>query len=144
MKHIWSILCQNSSVDSNTNLLSLFNCVEELSLVIEKDKMPKDDNLVIPIGFQLVNFWTTENGNAKSILDIKLEIFDPEEKLLGTFDKDFDVPGGVARFRSILSINGIKVTKEGRYIIKVQQKESNGKKFKVVAELPLDIKITYK
>ena len=144
MKNIWSILCQNSSVDSNTNLLSIFNCFEELSLAIEKNKMPKDNNLVIPIGFQLINFWTIENKDIKSVLDIKLEIFDPEEKLLDTFNKDFNVPSGVARFRGILNINGIKVTKEGRYIIKVLQKEGDEKKFKTMAELPLDIKITYK
>jgi hypothetical protein len=144
MKHIWSILCQNSSIDKNTNLLSLFNCIEELSLGIEKDKVSKGKNLVIPITFQLISFWTIENPVQKNILDIQLEIFDPSGELLSTFKKNFDIAEKALRFRSIISINGIKITKEGRYIMKVLQKEDNEKKLKVVAELPLDVKIEYK
>jgi hypothetical protein len=144
MKHIWSILCQNSSVDSNTNLLSLFSCVEELNVAIDKEKMPKDNNLFVQIAFQLVSFWTVADKNKKNVLGIKLEVFDPNGKSLGVYDKDFNVAEKAPRFRSIISINGIKVTEAGRYIIKVLQKEDGSKKFKTVAELPLDIKIEYK
>jgi hypothetical protein len=144
MKHIWSILCQNSSVDDRTKLLSIFNCVEELSLVFKKDKMPKDNNLVIPISFQLINFWIADNKEKRNTLEIKLEILDPLKELLGTFNKAFEIADKAPRFRSIISINGIKVTKEGRYTLRVLQKEDSGDKFKTVAELPLDIKINYK
>jgi len=143
MKHIWSILCQNSSVDDATKLLSIFNCVEELGLTIDKAKSPKDGNLVLPINFQLISFWTIGEKNKKNVLDVKVEISDPVDELLGTFNKNFDIPEGAPRFRSITNINGLKITKEGRYIVKVSQKEADEKKFKIVSELPIDIKITY-
>ena len=38
MKHIWSILCQNSSIDDKTKLLSIFSCIEELGVTIDKAK----------------------------------------------------------------------------------------------------------
>lgn len=143
MKHIWSIICQNYSVDSKTNLLSIFNCVEELKIEIKKDQMPKIDPLVIPISFQMVSFWTIEDTNQKNVLDIKLEIIDPNGKLLNNFNKSFDIANGTLRFRNIINIQNIKITKEGRYMIKVFSKENDKKGFRVVAELPLDIKIEY-
>ncbi|MBI2054214.1 MAG: hypothetical protein HYT36_02685 [Candidatus Staskawiczbacteria bacterium] len=143
MKHIWSILCQNSSVDSKTNLLSIFNCVEELKIEIKKDQVSKTDLLVIPISFQLISFWTIEDANQKNSLYIKLEIIDPNEKLLNDFNKSFDIAEGTLRFRNIINIQNIKIAKEGRYMVKVFSKENDKKGFKAVAELPLDIKIEY-
>jgi len=143
MKHIWSILCQNSSVDDATKLLSIFNCVEELGLTIDKSKSPKDGNLVLPISFQLISFWLVEDKNKKNVLDIKIEMSDPNGELLGTFNNNFNIPDAALRFRSITNINGIKITKEGRYFLKVSRKGVGEKKFIVVSELPIDIKITY-
>ena len=143
MKHIWTVLCQNSSVDSDTNLLSIFNCLEELAIKIDRKKAPKIDELVIPIGAQLISFWSIENQNQDNILEISVEILDPDGKLLNKFDQKIDIKRGPLRFRNILKIQGIKITKEGRYIIKMTHKKKEDKDFKVVAELPLDIKISY-
>ena len=143
MKHIWSILCQNSSIDDATKLLSIFSCIEELGLTVDKNKSPKDGNLVLPINFQLISFWTLEGQQEKKSINVKVEMIDPSEELLGTFNKSFDIPDAAPRFRSITNINGIKVTKGGRYIIRVSQKEAGEKKFRIVSELPLDVKITY-
>ncbi len=54
MKHIWTVLCQNSSVDSSTNLLSIFNCLDELTVEIDRSKAPKIDELIIPFVAQLI------------------------------------------------------------------------------------------
>lgn len=144
MKHIWTILCQNSSVDSGTNLLSIFNCLEELTLEIDRNKAPKTDELVIPLGAQLISFWTIEDQDKDNILEVRSEILDPSGNSLGKFDKKFEVEKNILRLRSIMNIQHIKITKEGRYTIKMQQKKEGKKDFKVVAELPLDIKIIYK
>lgn len=143
MKHIWTILCQNSSVDSSTNLLSIFNCLEELVLKIDKSKSPKTDELSIPISMQLVSLWSINDPNKDNILNIGAEMLDPDGKLLNTFTKEFDVRKGFVRFRTIINIQGIKATKAGRYTIRMKQKQGGEKDFKIVEELPLDIKITY-
>ena len=144
MKHVWTILCQNSSVDSNTNLLSIFNCLEELKLDIDTHKAPKTDELVIPLGAQLVSLWAIENQNEDNVLETRVEMLDPNNKPLGKFDQRMDVKKGPSRFRSIMNIQQIKITKEGRYTVRMQQKKKGKEDFGVVAELPLDIKISYK
>ena len=61
MQHIWSILCQNSTIDGDTNSLSIFNCFEQLNVDIDKSKMPQDKKVVLPIGFDLVSLWIDDN-----------------------------------------------------------------------------------
>jgi len=143
MKHIWTVLCQKSSIDIDTNLLSLFNCVEELDLVIDQTKAPKGD-LVIPAEFQLVSFWTVEDPNKDNTLEMKIELLDPSGKSLNKFENKFKVKKGILRFRNRTNIQGLPITDPGRYIVRIMDKKEEKKEFEVVIELPLDIKISYK
>jgi len=144
MKHIWSVLCQKSSIDFETNLLSLFECLEELSLEIDKNKFSNNGNLVIPIGVQLVSFWSIEDANKDNILEIKIELIDPDKKILNHFENNFFIKKGILRFRNRANIQGIPVTVSGRYNFNIMQKKEGEKDYKIVSEIPLDIKIINK
>ncbi len=142
MKHIWSILCEKSSIDFESNSLSLFNCIEELKLVIDKTKQSKNDKLVAPVSFQMVNFWTTDDDKDENSLKIRGELIDPKGTVLNKFESDFEIKKGIKRFRSRINIKGIPITENGRYYFKTWQKKND--KFELVSELPLDIDVSYK
>jgi hypothetical protein len=142
MKHIWSVLCQKSSINVNTNLLSLFSCVEELSLTLENTEALKN-NLVIQTEFQLVSFWAREQAEIEESLEIEGELVDAQGKILNKFDNNFPVKKGVLRFRNRTNIQGLPITGPGRYHLRLKQKDEQGE-WSVVTELPLDIKINYK
>jgi len=142
MKHVWSIICQKSSIDFESNLLSLFNCLEEMSLVIDRDKISEGERIIIPAEFQLVSFWTVEDSSRDNDLEIKGELVDPAGEILNTFTNRFVIKSGTLRFRNRTNIQGLPVTKEGRYYIKVWQKDSQNN-FELVSELPIDVKINY-
>ncbi len=144
MKHVWTILCQDSSIDIETNLLSLFNCLEELNLVLDKTKILENNTLVIPVDLQMVNFWLIQNPAQDNILEIKVELIDPDSKSINQFENKFNVKKGILRFRNRTKIQGLPVTKEGRYIFRVMQRDEKSKEYIIVSELPLDIKISYK
>lgn len=146
MKHIWSILCQKSSVDIESNLLSLFNCAEEINLIINQSKTLKDGVQAIKIELELVSFWITEgvNKNEDDILEIKIELLDPDKKILSSSKNKLNIKKGIQRFRNRIKIEGLYVSKEGRYTFNVWAKSGGKKEHKLVAELPLDIKIAYK
>ena len=142
MKHVWSIICNNSSIDSQTNLLSLFNCIEEMKLEIDKSKMSKSDKVTIPANLQLVSFWLIDDFSKENTSDIKLELIDPTGKILNEFFNTLKSKKGVKRLRSITNIKGIQITESGRYYYRISQKKGN--KFEVVSETPLDINLLYK
>lgn len=145
MKHVWSILCQDSIIDPKTKLLSLFNCVEEITLVLDKTKKPINSKLVPSVRLNLVNFWIVKNINKDNLLEIKIELLDPDGKvLMPNFEKKIAVEKGKSKLRNIIMIPKLPITKVGRYYFKVWQKELRKKNFKLVAELPFDVKIRYK
>jgi len=141
MKHVWSIICEKSSIDFETNILSLLNCVEEMKLVIDKTQMSENKKIDIPANLQLVNFWTIENTKKENTLDFKCEFIDPLGNTLNQFEKNFKIKKDSSRFRTRINIKGITATENGRYYFKIWQKK--GTKFNLVAELPLDINILY-
>lgn len=142
MKNIWSIICEKSSIDAQTNLISLFNCVEEIQLTIDKEKMPKSDKLVIPFSLQLISFWTIEDSSKDNLAEIKIDLVDPSGKILNEFPVILKAKKGEKRLRSITNMQGIQITEGGRYYYKILQKR--GAKFEVASETPLEINLSYK
>jgi len=142
MKNVWSIICEKSSIDSQTNLLSLFNCIEEVKLEIDKNKMPKTDKLVIPVSFQLISLWTIEKYTKENMFEIKVELIDPKGKALSEFPNTLKSKKGDKRLRSITNIQGMQITEGGRYHYRISQKKGN--QFEIASETPLDINLSYK
>lgn len=142
MKYVWSIICEKSSVDFESNLLSMFNCVEEMKVVIDKTKMPKNGKLVVPANFQIVSFWSIEDSNKENSDEIKGEIIDPKGILLNEFKNTLKAEKGKKRLRHKVNVQGMPLTESGRYYFRISQKKND--KFEVVGELPLDIDISYK
>lgn len=139
MKNIWSIICSRAVVDSNTNSLSLFDCVEEATVGfpnIEEMNKPKK---AIPASFTVVSLWINEDSSKEKKFNQLIEIYDPSNKKLKDFFHDPRFEKNKKRLRTLVQINGMEITGEGQYTIIIKYKES-GEKYLVAAELPLDIK----
>lgn len=142
MKHIWSIICQQSSIDSEKNLLSLFSCIEEMNILIDKEKVSDNKKIIIPTEFQLVSLWTVEDSLKENKLELRVDLLDPDNQILSSFNNSFLVKSGSSRFRNRTNIQGLPVSREGRYYLRVSQRV-NGGSYNLVSELPIDIKINY-
>ncbi|MDO8498570.1 MAG: hypothetical protein Q7S44_02185 [bacterium] len=141
IKHIWSVLCQKSSVDQQSNNVSLFDVFEALEVGINPDtniKASDNSEFIIPIQYQVVSLWTiTDTGNNEGEVRITLINPDGKEKILVNSDLKF--PADKRRMRSINQIQGLPVNKNGDYhfIVELKQEE----KFQKVADLPLEVKL---
>lgn len=141
MKHIWSVLCQKSSIDLESNQLSLFNCLEEISLSLDSADALKN-NLVVPIEFQLVSYWSREKADSELDLRAEGELIDASGKVINSFKNSFPIKQGILRFRNRTNIQGLQITGPGRYYLRLYKLIDS--KRELVAELPLDVKISYK
>ncbi len=142
IKHIWSVLCQKSSVDQQSNNVSLFDVFEALEVDISPASNVKvpDDNpeFNIPVQYQVVTLWTrTDTKNAEGQIQITLVNPYGKEKILVNSELKF--PSDKRRMRSINQIQGLPVNKSGDYhfIVELKQEE----KFQKVADLPLEVKL---
>ncbi len=142
MKHIWSILCKSSSIDQETNLITIRDCIEQLNVTVTKDAHKA--KIVIPVELELVHLWSYDNSNKNKKFEVKTELYDPENKKIHEFSASFICPKNKKRMRMLMKIKGLPVTSTGTYTFKIRSKEEKQKGYKNVAEIPLDITLEYK
>ncbi|BFT95147.1 MAG: hypothetical protein MNSN_03210 [Minisyncoccus archaeiphilus] len=139
MQHIWSVLCQRSSIDFETNLVSLFECIEEINLVFNNTKDANNEKIVIPVNWQLVNYWIVDGGEGS--LEIKIDFVNPEGNVFSSYENKIELQNNIKRFRSRTNINGFEVAKSGRYKLVISYKKEG--EYVKVSEIPVDINISF-
>lgn len=140
--HVWSVICQSSSVDNESNLISLFNCLENITVNID-NKESISSKILIPVSFDLVSYWVIDDVKEEKDLKVKFEVVKPNEEVLITKEDIIKVDGKWNKMRNITKFSGLALdcNDSGRYVVKVYQKEEKEKEFKLVSSVPFDIKI---
>lgn len=80
--HYWSILCERSIIDSETNNITLNNIIEEIQVHPKKDGVPIGVDVAkpFPMKCELVSLWENQDS-AKSVkISIKIGLFDSNGK----------------------------------------------------------------
>lgn len=142
IKHIWSVLCRESVVNMDDNVISLLGVLEDLStsLTPMNPELPRPEKINIPFNFEIVNYWTKESSEEIR-MQIKTATIDPDGKELNSVVSESIFPKGVKKLRSRLKVQGLAVTKNGEYTFRISVKTAADKDYKLVAELPLSVKI---
>jgi hypothetical protein len=139
MKHIWSVLCKKSVIDADTNNISLNEVLEEVTFNI-----PLDKDLKLPANFvfdyEIISFWTTPKKTGGKFY-VEMEFIDPDKKILNKLEQEITTPENRSRLRTRIKANGLNVTKDGDYTLKVKAKEKKSDTFKTLTEIPLTIHI---
>ena len=135
MKNIWSVIFNRAVVDGNTNSISLFDCVEEITVNFSR---PEDVNMLeknIPINFTVISLWSDEETSKSRKFEYLMEIIDPQNKKINEFSNMPIFEVGKKRLRTIVQINGMKITSEGEYTIVIKYKIDSDK-FITAAKIP--------
>lgn len=142
IKHIWSVLCQKTIVDSDTNNISLVDILEQLTANVNiKDPKNELKEINVPINFEVVSFWLKDSAEKVVKANLEIEIIDPEGKVLKKFPQTLEFPPNIRRLRSRLRILGFVLTVSGNYVFKVKIKDEKRKEYQDVAELPLEVNL---
>lgn len=138
IKHVWSVLCQNSIEDRETNNINLL-VLEQLSIDVPKDILERNEKLNINNHYELVGLWNrVEDKSKDNEGDVIIELFSPQG------DKLFEnahplVFEDKQRMRTRLRVQGLPLTTAGFYSFHVSLKIKNKKS--LVAEIPLQVDI---
>ena len=135
MKHIWSILCLRSITDQGRNTISLIDSLEQLTVFIDEDQRKDKKGIKMKIPFEIVSFITREESNKKEMVDLQIEVTGPGRKTKKD-SRTFEFKG-YKRMRVQTKFGGLELGSEGIYLFRVKLKD--GKQYKTVAELPLDV-----
>lgn len=143
VKHIWSVLCRRSLVDRETNNISLTEVFEQLGVNVSAKQDGKfPDTVNVPLEFELVSMWHREVPQKHIRAAAKVEIINPEGKIVKDLDEKIEMPPTMRRLRTILKIVGFTVEMSGNYIFRVKFKEEGQNGYVEVAEIPLEVNLT--
>lgn len=139
MKVIWVVLCQSSAVDRETNVVSLFNVVEEIHLPAQPLALPPEQQLpagtlLTPI-FQLVALWMRSAPDVPEQGRGRIQVLLPDGSLGMSQEFEVDLTQYLRlRFRS--NLPGLPVGGEGVYRFLIDGKAADSE-WTQMFELPL-------
>lgn len=141
MKYISAILCEKSTIDSETNNISLYNCLEKFTIGVPNN-IQTNGIINVPVNYEIISFWIDDSNNKTWKGEILIEFYDPQVNKLKEFKMDLSnlgKPGN--RLRARQRISGIGVKESGYYLFKLKYRENKNNTYETMAEIPLEIVI---
>ena len=140
MKVIWSILCQSSAVDRDTNSLSLFNIIEEVTFPAQPPQIQPEQPLperIMLANFELVTLWMRSNlevperGRGR----LRIVLTEGQEVTFQEFEVDLTQ---YLRFRTRVRLPGFPTGGPGIYRFIVDRK-TDASEWTEMFELPIRV-----
>lgn len=142
-KHIWTIVCRRSIVEKDTNVLSIIDVIEQLSVEVHAPPQRPDSEVFGSAAFHLISFWErTDPKRAEPSTQIEMRVISPSGKKLGKLEAGFAMNDPHVRSRATVSVPSMPVQESGRYEINVYLKK--GTRWQRVATVPLTIVVSIK
>jgi hypothetical protein len=142
-EHIWSVVCHRGCLDTYTNLVSLLEVTEGLTIRAVGEPIPAPDVTAIatlPSPLHIVSLWTRSDINAPESFQLRSVLITPD----GT---EFAAPGaGVGdlkehhRLRSFLQAPGLPVRGPGTYRVAVEWRRDDESRWERVARIPFEVR----
>ena len=143
IEHVWSQLCQSSSVDHDTNSVSLFHLVEEVTVERAKNAPPPPaEGSVVPVVCELVTLWQKRSEGQHVIADVEVGFIDPAGLRLQSVIYKLEIVPQHNRTRFRLKMNGLKITTAGAYAFAINIRGPNETQFVEAARVPLGVRIS--
>lgn len=144
IKHIWTVLCQKSIIDNETNNFSLLDILEQINIIANKLPPTKEnDQVIFPFNFEAVSLWvkTGEKTSVKGQARVRIVTPDGQIGDGPTFSIDLS---NKTRFRSRVRFGGLPIKGSGQYKVLVQLKKEDATKWEDVASVPLQVVLEIK
>jgi hypothetical protein len=137
IRHVWSVLCRRSIVDSESNNISLSDVLEQ----IEIKPAVKQKKYVVPLEFEITSLWMKTGDKKQISAEVFIKFTDPSDNLIKVFNNKFTLTPDLVRMRTRMKVMGIELSEIGIYNFNIFLKTEGSKREDLVASLPLDVRI---
>ena len=138
IKHAWTVICQKSIIDQDTNNISL-DVLEQIEAKIPP--LPEEaKGIVLPMQIEVTSLWYREKPEQGTHGNGRLRVEAPNKKEVASANIDIDLNNN-GRVRTRIRLDGLPVLKNiSGYFFFITEIESSGKWLEV-ARIPLEFKI---
>ncbi len=140
MKVLWAFLCRSSSIDAETNNISLFNILEDIQVPSNPPTQADDSSRPLAMGsFELIVATTRDNSQAGELIRTRVRLHFPDEsppETLAELDIDL-VSAERSRFR--LGMPGLPIGGLGTYRFAIEVPSDENGSWREIGNAPLDL-----
>ena len=134
-EHVWSVLCQKTSLDQHSGMVSIFGVVEALAVTGPE---PKEKGL-LPFEATLISMWRRSEASTPEAFQSRIVVITPDgaEHPAGeVFTADLQTN---LRFRIFAPMTALPFRGGGVYRFAVDWRARSDGKWARVARVPLDV-----
>jgi hypothetical protein len=129
--HIWSVLCESSIIDKESNNISLQTVREQIT--VHSEPIPGG---IVPVHMELVSFWCRSIPDEPAVDNARLTLLKPSGEPISTTNIVINLTEA-DRSRNRIIFDGFPAEEPGRYIFLVEQSVNND--WKQVARVPFSV-----
>lgn len=135
-EHVWSVLCEKSSVDTSSNVLSLLCVIDAVSV---KGPEPKARG-VVPFEATLVTLWRRSEAATPEVFENRIVVVTPDgSEIPATEPATVDLRTHL-RYRAFMKMEAMPFRGGGVYRFAVEYRSGPEQEWlRVPAALPLDV-----
>jgi hypothetical protein len=131
IEHVFSVICSGTSIDAETNAITLFKVLEQLTVYTETT-----DPVRIPIHFEILSLWTRQSSDVPCQGKARVIFCSPSNQQKQQVEMSIDLSKAI-NYRSKLVSDGIELTGPGKYHFAIELQEEDQADWQKVASLPL-------
>lgn len=129
IKHLFSTICNRTSIDKETNSLSIFNIIEQITIFSEPE-----EPVQLPMHFEIISLWMRSNEKIPCSSTAKYYLCDPQGISKTNVEIMIDLSNNLIG-RTIIRVSGIELRGPGIYEFHIEIQQENGD-WKQVASIP--------
>jgi hypothetical protein len=134
IKHGWSVICQASIVDKDTNLFSIINVIEGVAIQGEQSA-----DKIFPLPIQVASFWYRENNDIPAKGQARNRFISPSGEIIKEQEMEIDLET-YERFRWRSNFVGLNfLDGSGIYTVAVSYRSGESEEWTDVASVPLKV-----
>ncbi len=135
IKNLYVIMARDVTTDAADKMNSIIKVIDKFTFNINREQLAKDNlklgiqEIGLPAQYSVATSWVfSEKLKKEMFLNFKINIFDPSGKKLGTGPEQENVfPAGIDRININFNVQGMPVTKQGKYELEAALYSKDGK-----------------
>lgn len=131
IRPVWSVLCQSASFDVQTNNVSLFNILEQITVFGE----PSASKAAI-IQAELVSLWARENIETPTTGQMRVYYIDPNGNHAVPLSLEINL-SQANYHRTRINMSGFPIIAKGEYNFYIEYQVQGDEQWKLAAKIPL-------
>jgi len=131
IEHIWSVVCGSTSIDKETNTISIFNVMEQITVFTNETKPFR-----LPAPFEIVSLWSRKNESTPCQGKMRLYYCDTDQNYEKQQELLIDLNEGIF-YRTRVRFHGIELKGQGLYKFFVDLQQSGNEAWNRVATIPV-------